>query len=295
MKLLAATFAALVHGEQYCRPGRAIGIDVDGEPDSSNTSMCYVTKDAAQVTRCNESGAGKGVEMAVKVLKDLFPTDWVPADHGYTESADTLHYERVYAHNELADKSVDDTELILQAGVPFTGEFTIIGTTKVYTNIEGALSFRCKFPLGIQTVTEDFTVSGSDVVMSRTATGSLSYKIEFDNANVNIGDWNQFKITPSTSGLVHAQVKKCTVSNSDNTASVIVFGSDDAFCRNKFLDFTVVSGFGSTVDQVMTYKAFKWSTLQADDVESQQMSCDVGLQKDAFANTATPFCTDEFN
>ena len=145
--------------------------------------------------------------------------------------------------------------------------------------------------------------------MSRTATGSLSYKIEFDNANVNIGDWNQFKvdratfnqfstlikITPSTAGLVHAQVKKCTVSNSDNSASVIVFGSDDAFCRNKFLDFTVVSGFGSTVDQVMTYKAFKWSTLQADDVESQQMSCDVGLQKDAFANTATPVCADEFN
>lgn len=295
MKLLVVTFAALVQGEQYCQPGRETGINADGDPDPSNTSICYVTKEAAQVTRCNEVGGDKGVEMAVKVLKDLFPVDWEPSDHGYTESADTKHYERVYAHNELADKSVDDTELILQAGVAFTGDWTMIGTSKVYTKVEGGLSFRCKYPLGIHHVSSEITVSGSDVEISRTGTGDLTYKIVFDNDNVDIGDWNEFKITPTTSGLVHAQVKKCTISNNAKTANVVVFGNDDAFCRNKYVDFTIVSGFGSTGDQVAKYRAFKWSTKKADDVETQHMSCLVGLQKNAFGSTPTPYCTDSYN
>jgi len=297
MKLFIATLAALAHGEQYCAPGRKIGINVDGEPDASNTSTCYITKEAAQVTRCNEAGTGGGVEMAVKVLKDLFPVDWNPSDHSFTESADKKHYERVYQHNELADKSVDNTELILHAGVPFAGEHTTIGTSKVYTKVDGALSFRCTYPLGIRTITTDkFTVSGSDVEISRSGTGSLSYTIEVANAgSVKIGDWNQFKIKPTTAGLVHAQVNKCTIQNSDKTASVVVFGNDDAFCRNKHVDFTMVSGFGSTGEQVMKYKAFKWSTLKANDIEKQHITCNVGLQKAAYGTTATPYCADAFN
>lgn len=296
MKLFVATLAALAHGEQYCQPGRQTGINADGEPDASNTSICYVTKDAAQVTRCNEVGNTGGVEMAVKVLKALFPVDWKPSDHSFTESVDKKYYERVYKHNELADKSVDTTELILQAGVPFKGDFTVIGSSKVYTKIEGGLSFRCKYPLGIQTITTDpFTVSGSDTEISRTGTGDLTYTIETDADNVKIGDWNQFKIKPTTAGLVHAQVNKCTIQNNAKTASVVVFGNDDAFCRNKYVDFTVVSGFGSTGDQVMKYKAFKWSTLKANDVETQHISCNVGLQKAAFGTTATPYCADAYN
>ena len=77
------------------------------------------------------------------VLKDLFPIDWNPADHDFTESDDGKYYERVYQPSEMADKSTAD-DLILQAGVPFTGESTLIGTQTVFTKVEGSLSFRCR-------------------------------------------------------------------------------------------------------------------------------------------------------
>lgn len=56
--------------------------------------------------------------------------------------------------------------------------------------------FYFRYPLGIKTITTDkFTVSGSDVEISRSGTGSLSYTIEVANAgSVKIGDWNQFKV-----------------------------------------------------------------------------------------------------
>ena len=58
------------------------------------------------------------------------------------------------------------------------------------------ITFYFRYPLGIRTITTDeFTVSGSDIEISRSGTGSLSYTIEVANAgSVKIGDWNQFKV-----------------------------------------------------------------------------------------------------
>ena len=77
------------------------------------------------------------------VLKVLFPIDWNPADDQYTENGD--YYERVYQANELAEKT-DDTsgDLVLQAGVAFSGDSVRVGTTQLYTKVDGGLSFRCR-------------------------------------------------------------------------------------------------------------------------------------------------------
>ena len=67
MKIAIFTFTAVLaqEKEQFCVPVRAIGIDQDGNEDLSNTNKCYVTKEAAQVTRCNVVG-GDRAEMEVK-------------------------------------------------------------------------------------------------------------------------------------------------------------------------------------------------------------------------------------
>jgi len=283
---LAAVFAQ--EKEQFCAPGRAIGIDKDGNEDLSNKNKCFVTKEAAQVTRCNVVGGDKA-EMEVKVLKDLFPIDWNPADHQFTVSGDGKYYERVYQPSEMADKSTAD-DLILQAGVPFTGESTLIGTQTVFTKVEGSLSFRCRYPLGTRTIKETFNVSGHDIYLEREGTGELGYTIAFDAASVDIGDWNQFKVKPSNPDLVHAQVQSCTISNESKSDNLIVFGHDNNFCRNEIIQFTVVSGFGSQQDQVFKYKAFKWSTDETNKNEKQHITCVVDLQRNAFAPTPTPFC-----
>ena len=64
MKIFNAILATVLAQEKYCQPGRAVGIDRDGNPDASNTENCYVTKEAAQVTGCNDSTGL--VQMSVK-------------------------------------------------------------------------------------------------------------------------------------------------------------------------------------------------------------------------------------
>lgn len=79
----------------------------------------------------------------ISVLKDLFPIDWNPATHGFSEN--NGYYERVYQVNELAEKT-DDTsgDFVLQAGVPFDGTSVNVAGTQLFTKVEGALSFRCR-------------------------------------------------------------------------------------------------------------------------------------------------------
>ena len=61
MKLFYTLAGISLAQEKYCQPGRAIGIDKDGNVDEKNTENCYVTKEAAQVTRCNEVGGNSKV------------------------------------------------------------------------------------------------------------------------------------------------------------------------------------------------------------------------------------------
>ena len=63
MKIFNAVLAT-AFAQKYCQPGRATGIDKDGNADPSNTENCYVTKDAAQVTSCNDDKGN--VQMSVK-------------------------------------------------------------------------------------------------------------------------------------------------------------------------------------------------------------------------------------
>ena len=64
MKIFNAVLATALAQTKYCQPGRAVGIDQDGNPDASNTENCYVTKSAAQVTGCNDDDGN--VQMSVK-------------------------------------------------------------------------------------------------------------------------------------------------------------------------------------------------------------------------------------
>ena len=69
MKIFSAILATAFAQEKYCQPGRAVGIDRDGNPDDSNTENCYVTKEAAQVTGCNDDDGL--VQMSVKGMRHI--------------------------------------------------------------------------------------------------------------------------------------------------------------------------------------------------------------------------------
>ena len=69
MKIFSAILATVFAQEKYCQPGRAVGIDRDGNPDDSNTENCYVTKEAAQVTGCNDDDGL--VQMSVKGMRHI--------------------------------------------------------------------------------------------------------------------------------------------------------------------------------------------------------------------------------
>jgi len=297
MKLLAALAAAVHAG---CPPQRSTGIDVNGDPDASNTSTCYPLKDAAVVSSCND--ADGLIEMTIQVKQDLVTAapsaDFVKNDVDNTWDATftrsemtqggTLEYLK-YSKSfflEGASANVDGIDLA-----------TTVGTTT---------EFSCKYYLGIQTVqAAQFTVSGSDFVEHRAATGNLCYTLDVTNTDQTtlIGQDVTYEIRPCNDNMVYARAVSCGVSNPEagNTDFVHLINNPISFfdtCKQDMLDFTVVSGWGSKSVQSFKFTSFKWSTSRATtDKENQSLSCTIELTRagwDSEANVGEQMAFNEW-
>ena len=81
------------------------------------------------------------------------------------------------------------------------------------------------------------------------------------------------------------------MTNTDNEQSITVFGSDDNFCRNPLINYQIVEGFGSKLDQRFSFKAFRWSTEHNSPLtEDQSISCNIELQYVAFEEVTADHC-----
>jgi len=157
----------------------------------------------------------------------------------------------------------------------------------------------CFYPLESLEVTmsdtEEFTVNGHDEVaienFADADVGALIYTLEIETENPQLGEDIVFSIKPANPGIVHAQVQYCTVTNVEKQQTVRIFGARN-FCRNGFINFQIVSGFGSMEKQTFSYSAFRWSTNSDESpiLESHQLSCHIELQAQEFEEVNSEVC-----
>ena len=107
-----------------------------------------------------------------------------------------------------------------------------------------------------------------------------------------VGKKTVFVVEPATPGVVHARVKWCKIKHKASGESIRVFGADDAWCRNRFIDFEIVSGFASKETQRFQYDTFRWSTaIDTSPINEEQLiNCYIELQRAAFDPVNTDVC-----
>ena len=150
----------------------------------------------------------------------------------------------------------------------------------VCTEVAETVTLQCKYSLEEQTIADTFDVTGQDVSATAEGTGSLDYTLVVED-NKAIGDTVKFTITPVNSGLVYATVKSCDVTH-DNGDALTIVGHGSEHCTNPVVNAAALTNrFTSNAVIEGTWKAFKWSTATTDNVESQGLSCKIGLSENA--------------
>ena len=150
----------------------------------------------------------------------------------------------------------------------------------VCTEVAETVTLQCKYSLADQTIDDTFDVTGQDTTATAEGTGSLDYTLVVED-NKQIGDTVKFTITPVNTGLVYATVKSCDVTH-DNGDALTIVGHGSEHCTNPVVGTAALTNrFTSNGIIEGTWTAFKWSTATTDNVESQGLSCKIGLSENA--------------
>ena len=192
------------------------------------------------------------------------------------------------------ETSFEGTDLVLSTTVGSTsGERVSIDGVSVCVDTGESFTFKCRYPLTDQTVTDQFDVSGQDTESSAANTGkkdyltmifskylgTLGYTLTTDQTN-EIGDEVNFTITPKNPDLVFATVKSCDVSRAGQ--SITIIGHKQEKCLNPLIGASAKSNktFSSKQSIHGSWTAFKWATSRGlADQEAQSLSCTIGLSK----------------
>ena len=138
-----------------------------------------------------------------------------------------------------------------------------------------------------QDLTDDFQVTGQDTTATAENTGTLEYNLTVEDGD--IGDQIKFTVSPVNPNLVYATVKSCDVIKGDNELTIVGHGSQS--CTNPIVNTLALTDFFSSQGDIEgSWKAFKWSTATKDNVESQSLSCKIGLSQGISA-VAVEDCT----
>ena len=152
-----------------------------------------------------------------------------------------------------------------------------VDNVKLCTEVDETITLQCKYSLADQTVDDSFQVSGQDTAATAEGTGTLDYTITVEE-NKKIGDTVKFTISPVNDNLVFATVKKCDVTRNGQALTIIGHGQEH--CTNPVVNAKAeTSLFTSKSDIEGTWTAFKWSTTEANNFESQGLSCTIGLSE----------------
>ena len=186
----------------------------------------------------------------------------------------------VFPANQLAKSFVTD------GGVNYLVLTKVLGSTDctqvevdgvdVCVKVAEQITLQCKYSLADQDVTDDFQVTGQDTQATAENTGTLGYTLTVEDGN--IGDQIKFTVSPLNSGLVYATVKSCDVVKGGNQLTIVGHGSQS--CTNPVVNTQAITSlFSSQNDIEGSWKAFKWSTASAQNVEDQSLSCTIGLSE----------------
>jgi len=237
---------------------------------------------APKVENCNAGTGGKAA-MSMTILESdvqQAPPGWTLNGGVYSKTVDAspsnTAMSTVPGKNELVM-----THIVASGGC----KKEKVDNIDVCTKIGHVITFTCSYSMDNQDIKTDtdFKVSGSDTEKTATGTGELNYKLKVDNASFTIGSKVTATITPVTSGLVHATIESCSVTNKSDgktpNESVTLIG--DGMKRECKLGVDVTAAQG-TGDLGFTWSSFKWSTaLQSGSSpdENQEVSCNISLSK----------------
>ena len=198
------------------------------------------------------------------------------------------YWQAVYTADQL-DKSFEDD--LTFVGQP-TADYLVLAKTvdlpckpmkvdgvDVCQAVGSGLTWTCRYSLADQVKTDSYTVTGQDTAATAEGTGTLDYTITVED-NKKIGETVKFTISPVNDNLVYATVKSCDVKRAGDALTIIGHGQEH--CTNPVVNAKAeTSLFTSKSDIEGTWTAFKWSTTKANNVESQSLSCTIGLSETA--------------
>lgn len=263
-----------------CTAGTSVGIDVNGDPDASNTDHCYPTKTSAFVASCNNPTSNVA-EMTISFEKNYFDAN--VNLNTFTLNAAGTHYEHVVGfggQNTRTSTNGADVELFFSLQ-----DHGISATTQgqqIFLSSRKDVEFACAYSLATQTVSTNVDVAGTDIIISRAARGNLVFEMT-GAASSTIGDRHSFSIVPTTPNAVFFNAKNCKVQSKDLSQSygLIYDDGQGAQCTDVPVDVQLdSSGWSTMTQQDYSYTAFKFSlpaTRQSTAIEEQIISCDIDL------------------
>lgn len=263
-----------------CPKYQAVGIDIMGNEDPSNTQTCYPTSDSAFVASCNAPDGSIGV--SVQIRNELLPN--LPEKYIIEDG----WFKRNYRASEL-ERRIDDEFLYMTAAMMMPEKTLVIDGASIFTTTRAEMKFTCKYSLKDQSVESTVNISGSDDNESRVGIGYLRYSLDLDSTSKYIGDRTTFTVSPTDPDLVYFEVQNCQVEEKEADNRVTIFGRENDFCVLEPIDFRVESGFGGMREQKFSFTSFKW-TRSSLIPEAQTISCTLKLQGDPFPRRSFSPC-----
>lgn len=262
-----------------CTAGTTVGIDVNGDPDSSNTDHCYPTMSAAFVKSCNHATTNVA-EMTIAFEKAYFEANVNLSS--FALNAAGTHYEQVVGFGGINTRtSTNGNDVELYYSLQDHGTSAVSQGQQIFLSSRKDVEFSCAYSLATQTLSTGVDVGGTDVVISRAARGNLLFTMT-GSPNVTIGDPHSFSIVPTTPGAVFYTTKNCKVQTADLLQSYgLIYDDGNGMCTDFVTNVSNDSGsWSSSGQQDFSYNAFKFSlpaTRQQNAQESQVITCDIDL------------------
>ena len=261
----------------------------------NDQSTCDV-RAGHMTVNCNDSGDDT-VLMTASVLKSQVhskPSADFNDEGDYwqaTYTADQL--EKSFENDVVFENVAAANYLVLSKTVDLPCKTIQVDGKDVCQEVGAGLTWTCRYSLADQTKTAGYSVTGQDTQATADGVGNLVYDLVV-LADKQIGEQVQFEIRPKNVGLVTADIKHCEVAESAaaDAVKVSIIGNgvaanDKCYVADISSGLTDHSGTGILSGY---WNAFKWSTSDDTDAETQQLSCSIALSENGNGQAAGAAC-----
>ena len=207
-------------------------------------------------------------------------------------NADGTHYEHVISfggENTRASKTETDIELFYS--VEDEASSATSQGRQIYLSSQKKIEFSCSYSLATQTISTELDVTGTDIEITRAATGQLVFDL-VGSEEVEIGARYAFSVVPKTPGAVFYTTKNCQVQTIDESQSYgLIYDNGNGQCTDDITTVQLDSAEWSTSGQQdFSFQSFKFASPGGSaEAEAQKISCEIDLtmESDADYNPAS--------